>query len=204
LKSLWKEKKKPPCRGRRVKAKATKKDDEVDKALPMQVEEETEKKPIETVHVTAPPDNQTFKRLIRKLRDARKEVAHLKEEDMIHKAQMKELMDGYTHTLDLARFAARKAQPLHRQLQNLYRQNRGFQSQNRKLKAELQHFQDEVAQRNLQVLVEASIEKETSAVKEIPAPLKNPVMAKKKKPVVPNEDPPSTRKSVRLSVKVTK
>jgi hypothetical protein len=88
---------------------------------------------------------------------------------------MKELMDGYKHTLDLARFAARKAQPLHRKLQNLYRQNRGFQSQNRKLKAELQHFQDEVAQRNLQVLVEASIEKETPAVKESTTPLKNPM-----------------------------
>jgi hypothetical protein len=40
--------------------------------------------------------------------------------------QMKELMDGYRNTLDLERFAARKAQPLHRQLQNLYRQNIGF------------------------------------------------------------------------------
>jgi chemotaxis regulatin CheY-phosphate phosphatase CheZ len=178
-----------PVQRKKGKRKATKKPDEVDKALPMQVEEETEKKPIETVHVTAPPDSQTFKRLIRQLRDARKEVAQLKTEAMSDRVKMKELMDGYTHTLDLARFAARKAQPLHRQLQNLYRQNRGFQSQNRKLKAELQHFQDEVAQRNLQVLVEASIEKETSTVKESTTPLKNPVIAKKKKPVVPNEDP---------------
>jgi hypothetical protein len=61
-------------------------------------------------------------------------------------------------------------------------------------------------------LVEASIEKETSAVKESIALVKKSVIAKKKKPiiankkkfVVPNEDPPSTRKSVRLSVKVTK
>jgi hypothetical protein len=68
----------------------------------------------------------------------------------------------------------------------------------------LHHFQDEVAQRNLQVLVEAAIEKETPIVKEITTPLKNPVIAKKKKSVVPNEDPPSTRKSVRLSVRVTK
>jgi hypothetical protein len=125
---------------------------------------------------------------------------------------MKELMNGYSHTLDLARFAGRKAHPLHRQLQKLYRKNRGFQSQNKKLKAELQHFQDEVAQRNLQVLVEDAIEKETSSIKESIAPVKKSVIAKKKKPiiankkksVVPNEDPPSTRKSVRLSVKVTK
>jgi predicted RNase H-like nuclease (RuvC/YqgF family) len=118
--------------------------------------------------------------------------------------KMKELMDGYSHTLDLERFAARKAQPLHTQLQNLYRQNRGFQSRNMKLKAELQHFQDDVAQKKLHVLVEASIEKETPIVKESIAPLKKPVIAKKKKSVVPNEDPPSTRKSVRLSVRVTK
>jgi hypothetical protein len=90
------------------------------------VEKETEKKTVETVHVTTPPDSHTFERLIRQLRDARKEVAHLKAEDTIHRAQMKELMDGYKHTLDLARFASRKAQPLHRQLQNLYKQNRGF------------------------------------------------------------------------------
>jgi hypothetical protein len=81
-----------------------------------------------------------------------------------------------------------------------------------KLKVELQHFQDEVAQRNLQVLVEAAIEEETSAVKESIAPFKKfviaknkrPIIANKKKSVVPNEDPPYTRKSVRLSVKVTK
>jgi hypothetical protein len=33
---------------------------------------------VKTVHVTTPPDSQTFKRLIRQLRDARKEVAKLK------------------------------------------------------------------------------------------------------------------------------
>jgi hypothetical protein len=60
------------------KRKATKKNNEVDKAIPMQVEEETEKHPVETVHVTTPPVSHTFKRLIRKLRDARKDVAQLK------------------------------------------------------------------------------------------------------------------------------
>jgi hypothetical protein len=82
--------------------------------------------PIETVLVTTPPENQTFKRLIRQLRDARKEVIQLKEEAMSDRVKMKELMDGYNHTLDLARFAARKAQSLHRQLKNLYKQNKGF------------------------------------------------------------------------------
>jgi hypothetical protein len=117
---------------------------------------------------------------------------------------MKELMDGYSQTLDLERFAARKAQPLHRQLKNLYRQNKGFQSQNMKLKAELKHFQDEVAQRNLQVLVEASIEYDKPTAKESTTTLKNPVNAKKKKSDVSIEDPLSTINSVRLSVKMTK
>jgi hypothetical protein len=115
----------------------------------MQEEEEYEKNPSETIHATVPPNSQTYKRLIKQLRDARKEIAHLKVEDKVNLAQMKELMDGYSHTLDLARFATRRAQPLDRQLRNLYRHNRGFQSHNMKLKAELNHFQDEVAQRNL-------------------------------------------------------
>jgi hypothetical protein len=193
-----------PVQRKKNKSKSIKEPDEVDKTLPMQEEEESEKNPIETVHATVPPDSQTYKRLIKQLRDARKEIAHLKEEDKVHLAQMKELMDGYSHTLDLARFAARKAQPLHRQLKNLYRQNRGFQSQNRKLKAELKHFQDEVAQRNLQVLVEAAIEDDKPTAKESTTTLKKPVNAKKKKSVVSIEDPLSTRKSVRLSVKMTK
>jgi hypothetical protein len=47
------------------KKKTTKKPDEAYKEIPMQLEEETGKKPIETVHVTSPPNNQKFKILIR-------------------------------------------------------------------------------------------------------------------------------------------
>jgi hypothetical protein len=61
-----------PVQRKKGKIKATKKPDDVEKTLPMQVEEETEKKPIEIVHVTDSPDSETFKRLIRQLRDARK------------------------------------------------------------------------------------------------------------------------------------
>jgi hypothetical protein len=39
---------------------------------------------------------------------------------------MKELMDGYNHTLDLTIFAARRSQPLQRKLKNLYRKNKDF------------------------------------------------------------------------------
>jgi hypothetical protein len=110
-----------PVQKKKDKGKGIKKPDEIDKAIPMQQEEETMKNLIETVHVTTPPRNQTFKILIRQLRDARKEVAQLKAEAMSVRVKMKELMHGYNHTLDLARFAARKAQHLHRQLKNLYR-----------------------------------------------------------------------------------
>jgi hypothetical protein len=106
----------------------------------MQQEEETMKNLVETVHITTPPGSQTFKILIGQIRDARKEVAHLKADAMSDRVKMKEVMDGYNHTLDLERFVARKAQPLHRQLKNIYRQNRGFQSHNKKLKAELKFF----------------------------------------------------------------
>ena len=56
----------------------------------------------------------------------------------------------------------------------------------------------------MQVLVEVSIEKETPATKESIAPLKKHVTTKRKKLVVPKEDPPSPRKSVRLSVRLMK
>ena len=82
MKSLWRRKKKDKCKG-------IKNLDEIDKAIPMKQEEETMKNPLETVHVTTPPDNQTFKRLIRQLRDARKEVAQLKEEAMSNRVNMK-------------------------------------------------------------------------------------------------------------------
>ena len=82
MESPWRRKKKD-------KGKGIKKLDEIYKAIPMQQEEETMKKPVETVHVTTPPDNQTFKRLIQQLRDARKEVAQLKEEAISDRVNMK-------------------------------------------------------------------------------------------------------------------
>ena len=70
---------------------------------------------------------------------------------------MKELMDMYKETLELAKFIARRFFPLHRQLRNLYRQNKGLQSQKKNLKEELQPFKDDLAQRNINVLAQASI-----------------------------------------------
>jgi hypothetical protein len=54
------------------------------------------------------------------------------------------------------------------------------------------------------VLVEAAIEDDKPVAKESTTTLKNIVNAKKKKSIVPIEDPLSTRKSVRLSVKMKK
>jgi hypothetical protein len=73
-----------------------------------------------------------------------------------------------------------------------------------KLKVELNHFQDEVSQRNLQVLVESIIEDDKPTAKESTTTPKKPVNAKKKKYVVSIEDPLSTKKSMRLSVKMKK
>jgi hypothetical protein len=60
----------------------------------VQQEEEVMKILVEIVHITTPPSIQMSKRLIRKLRDARKEVSLLKEEGMFDRVKMKELMDG--------------------------------------------------------------------------------------------------------------
>jgi len=102
---------------KRHKGKGFEKADETHKEIPIQMEEEVEKKPIETVHVSTPPGDQAFKRLITQLKESRKEVAKLKKESISDRAKMTELIYGYSHTLDLER----KAQPLHRKLQNLYR-----------------------------------------------------------------------------------
>jgi hypothetical protein len=77
---------------------------------------------------------------------------------------MKELMDNYNNTLDFKRFAAIRDLLLHKKIKNLYMKNRGFHSQNRKLKEKLKHFKDEVAQKNLNVLVEVAIEREEPIV----------------------------------------
>ena len=123
---------------------------------------------------------------------------------MVHLAQMNELMTVYNHTLDLANFTVRKDLPLRKQLKNLYRQKKGFQVHNRKLKEELKHFQDEVTQKNLQVLVEAAIEDDKIIVKESTTIWKNLTSAKKKKSTELVEDTLSTRNCVRLSVKMAK
>jgi hypothetical protein len=148
-------------------------------------------KPIEVININTPPSNPTFKRLIRQLRDARKEVARLKEESLTERRKMKELMDMYSETLDLARFSARRALPLHRKLKTLYRKNKSFQSQNRKLKEELQHFKDELAQRNLNVLVQAAIERDEPTVK-------RSTPAKEKDVAMTEGSSPPTRRSARL------
>jgi hypothetical protein len=111
---------------------------------------------------------------------------------------MKDLMDNYRNTLDLAIFVARRDLPLHKLLKNLYRQNINFQSQNRKLKAKLQHFKDEVAQRNLNVLVEDAIEKEKPVVKKFIHAIKKLVTTEGNQAFVPDGIPPSTRRSVKL------
>jgi hypothetical protein len=54
-----------PVLRKKNKSKVTKEPDEVDKTLPMQEEEESEKNPSVTVHATVPPDSQTYKRLIK-------------------------------------------------------------------------------------------------------------------------------------------
>jgi hypothetical protein len=97
-------------------------------------EGEAMKNLVEVINLNTPPSNHIFKILIRQLREARKEVACLKAEGLEDKRKTKELMDNYNNTLDLSKFTARRALPLHKKINNLYRLNKGFHSQNRKLK----------------------------------------------------------------------
>jgi hypothetical protein len=77
------------------KGKGFEKTDETCNETPVQMKEKDEKKPAETAHVPNPLGSETYNRLIKQLRDARREITCLKEEDMVHLAQMNELMTGY-------------------------------------------------------------------------------------------------------------
>ena len=71
---------------------------------------------------------------------------------MVERKNLNDLIDMYLETIDKARFVAKRFLPLHRQLKNLYRQNRDLQAHFRKLKLDLQHFKEQLAKRNLDVL----------------------------------------------------
>jgi hypothetical protein len=95
---------------------------------------ETIENHVDFINITTPLDNPTFKRLIRKLKDARKEVSRLKGERLTERRKMSELMDMYNEILDMARFTTIQFFPLHRKIQKLCRKNISIQFQNRKLK----------------------------------------------------------------------
>jgi hypothetical protein len=101
----------------------------VDVAL-MQKTNESEimQNPFEVININTPPINNAFKRLIRQLKESRKGVARLKSEGLSERIKMKELIEYYNNTLDLERFASRRALPLHKQLKKLYRENIYFPS----------------------------------------------------------------------------
>jgi hypothetical protein len=105
-KKPMKNKEKAIVQKKKHKGKIFEKTDETCKETPVEMEEKDEKKPTKTAHVPNPLGSQTYKRLIKQFRDARREIARLKVEDKVHLALMNELMIGYNHTLDLARFAA--------------------------------------------------------------------------------------------------
>jgi hypothetical protein len=75
---------------------------------------ETVEKNIEVIDITTPPENPTFKRLIRHLREDRKEIAHLKGEGLTERKNMKDLMNMYLDIIGKAKFTANRFMPLHR------------------------------------------------------------------------------------------
>ena len=72
------------------------------------------KNPIEIVDIKTPPENPTFKRLNRHLKEARTEISKLKREDLVEKKKLSDIMDMYHGTLEKANFIAKRFRPLHR------------------------------------------------------------------------------------------
>jgi len=98
---------------------------------------------IEVINITT-PENPTFKRLKKQLKEARTKIAQLKGEGLFEKNNLNDLMDMYIETIHKAIFVAKRFLPLHRKLKNLYRQNKDLRAQIRKLKMELQTFKEEL------------------------------------------------------------
>ena len=120
---------------------------------------------IEVIDITTPPENTTFKTLIRQLREARAEIAKLKREELVKRNKLSDLMDMYRGTLVKAKLIAMRFRPLHRKLKNLYIQNITYQSQIRGLKMESQAFKEELAKINLNVLAQDATKMSTRLMK---------------------------------------
>jgi hypothetical protein len=75
---------------------------------------ETVEKHIEFINITTPPKNPTLKRLIRQLREARKEIVELKGQGLSEREKLKDLMDMYLEIIDKAMFTTKRFLPLHR------------------------------------------------------------------------------------------
>ena len=97
----------------------------------------------------------------------------------------------YNETIDLESFITRILLPLHRQLKTLYRKNRSIQSQNRNLKEEFHPLKNDLAHRNLNVIVQVAIERDEPAVK-------RSIPAKEKYASMTEGISPATRRSARL------
>jgi hypothetical protein len=134
------------------------KDDTEEAASQQKGKYQYSKHPIEVVDVTTPQheSNPTFKRLKRKLKEARVEADKLKNEDLGSKNKLSKIMGMYHDTIDKEMFLAKIRFPLHKNLKNIYRKNRSHQAQIKKLKVELQPFKEELAKRNLDMLAKVS------------------------------------------------
>jgi hypothetical protein len=106
------------------------------------------------IEITTHPENTTFKRLIQQLRESRDKIAKLKREELVGKKKLRDLMDMYRENLVQTKFIAMRFRPFHMQLKSLYRQNLSYQGQIKGLKMELQHFKEELAKINLNVLAQ--------------------------------------------------
>ena len=75
---------------------------------------------------------------------------------MAENKKLSDLMDMYRVTLEKDKFIAKIFRPLHRQLKNLYKHNIAYQSQIRGPKMALQHFREELAKKNLDILAKSA------------------------------------------------
>jgi hypothetical protein len=69
-----------------------------------------------------------------------------------------EHLDSCEEALESNKSMIKRSLPLHRKFKNLYQHNIVLQAENRTLKEELHQLKEEVAKRNLDVLVQVAVE----------------------------------------------
>jgi hypothetical protein len=109
------------------------------------------------VHSSLEESDLRVKRLKNQLREAQDLIVHLREENKEMKVKMVAHLDDCEKVIDNGRYMVKRSLHLHKQLKNVYKQKMVLQKENKVLKRKLHRLEEEVAQRNLDMLAQVVV-----------------------------------------------